>query len=603
MKNKILLQMIVKDDSEAVMFARCLNSFMPYVDGLVVAFTGPSGDFDELEKIAKKHKATTIHVSPETNPLVYDNGKFANFAEARNIVLRYADEYMSDYQLYMWCDVDDVLQGGENLQKYADETVRYKFDASFFTYWYAVNVVDGSYSDADVEIDHIRERLWVPGKFVWKSRLHEVLVPKDDFKPRFKDYNYDRAKTDNVVWVHLNNAERLADQTDRNVMILKKQIEEEEGKDPRTLFYLARTYFDRNHEGDDDQAIDLIQKYLEMSGWEEERSNAWEYLGKIYERRGNYKLAIESMHEAIKEFPDRHMNYLLLSKYYFEVERFDKAQFFVDMALRMDAPKARTTIGNPVTIMFMAASIKFNLAMKKLDLHEAKKWWQTRLDVAKERDDGMLKSLDDAIYHNQIGLAIFNYAKYLKDYEHREKIDSLIKSIPDEYAQEPFIAKIVNEYAEPKKWSKKSIVYVAHFGGPFFEKWSPKNLAKGIGGSETAVIQLSKEWVKKGYEVTVYCDCQDDAGIYDGVEYKPWHQFNINDEFNIVIFWRSPMWLDYPIKANKLYVDLHDIASAIDYTPSRVEKVTGVFFKSKWHASQVPQLKDKAIVISNSITI
>ena len=600
--NRILLQMIVKDDSEAKMFSRCLNSFMPFVNGLVVAFTGPSGKFKELEKIAKKYKAITIHVSPETEPIIYKDGKFANFAKARNVVLDYADKYITGYDYYMWCDVDDILIGGENLQQQLDRAKKLNADDVFFTYWYNVSIHDGKFTDKDVEIDQIRERVWVPNKLEWRSRLHEILDKKDsEYRPKHVDALYDPNKDDSVVWVHLNTLERVNEQTERNINILRIQAEEEKNKDPRTLFYIARTLYDRNADGDNEEAIELIQKYLETSGWEEERAMAWEYLGKIYERKGNLKLAIESLHEAVKEFPDRHMNYLGLAKCYFEIERFDKAQFYVDMVLRMDPPKARTTIGNPVNIMFMAATIKFNLAMKKLDLLDAKKWWQIRLDIVKEKDDGMLKTLDDALYTNQIGLALFNYAKYLKDRGHREKIDSLIKSIPDEYAQEPFIAKIVNEYAEPKVWSKKSIVYCAHFNAPFFEKWSPKNLDKGIGGSETAVIRLSKEWVKSGYEVTVYCDCQDDAGEYDGVIYRPWHEFNINDQFNIVIFWRVNSWLDYDIKANKIYIDLHDIESALNWTPKRVEKVTGVFFKSKWHASQVPQLKEKAISISNGI--
>ena len=39
----IALAMIVKDDSEAPIFRRCLESFAPVVDGLYVTVTGPSG--------------------------------------------------------------------------------------------------------------------------------------------------------------------------------------------------------------------------------------------------------------------------------------------------------------------------------------------------------------------------------------------------------------------------------------------------------------------------------------------------------------------------------------------------------------------------------
>jgi glycosyltransferase involved in cell wall biosynthesis len=47
---------------------------------------------------------------------------------------------------------------------------------------------------------------------------------------------------------------------------------------------------------------------------------------------------------------------------------------------------------------------------------------------------------------------------------------------------------------------------------------------RGLGGSESAVIYMSAELVKLGFQVTVYCACDVDdahAGSYDGVIYKP----------------------------------------------------------------------------------
>ena len=47
---------------------------------------------------------------------------------------------------------------------------------------------------------------------------------------------------------------------------------------------------------------------------------------------------------------------------------------------------------------------------------------------------------------------------------------------------------------------------------------------RGLGGSESAVILLTKQLAKIGFSVTVFNDCfSDDSrpGVYDGVEYKP----------------------------------------------------------------------------------
>lgn len=608
MKSKICLTAIFKDDSEYEVIERMLGSFMPYCSGLAVALTGTSGKFDRLKKLIKKYNGDYIECNPTTHPQIYSNigdkTIFSNFAAAREEPFKLAD--LKEYDWYLWADADDVLIGGEYLDKIALNAKEQKMDSVFFTYWYSVNVrKDGTYTDKDVQIDHLRERLIRPRFFKWVSRLHEIALPKEDnYKPRFTDWKYDPKKTENIVWVHLTNKERADANNLRNIEILKLQIEEENYKDPRTISYLAKTYFDMNTDEADNQAIPLFEKYLEMSGWEEERSINWEYLAKIYMRKQQYADAISCMHSAIQEFPDRHLNYLYLAEAYFNIGRIDYAEFWVDVASRMKPPQARTTIGNPVEIMFLTASIKANIAVKKLNLDDAIYWLKVRNEIGHLEDEELIKQLEDAKYYNQIGLAFFNIARYLKERGHTERIRQLLDVIPPEYGKEPFVHQIANEISESKKWSNKSIVYYASFGTEHFEQWDYRSLAKGIGGSETAVIALSEEWTKKGYEVTVFCDTfnGDEYVSPSGVVYRPWWQINWKDQFNTLILWRSPHLLDMEFNTKKLYMDLHDIASNLDYTPDRVKKLTGVFFKSKWHRSQVPNVPDnKALIISNGI--
>lgn len=68
-------------------------------------------------------------------------------------------------------------------------------------------------------------------------------------------------------------------------------------------------------------------------------------------------------------------------------------------------------------------------------------------------------------------------------------------------------------------------------------------LKKGIGGSESAIISISKELVKLGFSVTVLNDCTNESatpGIYDGVEYCPITDLAIKDfKFDIVISERA----------------------------------------------------------------
>lgn len=609
--SKILLTAIFKDDSEAPIAERMLDSFMPHMDGLVVGLTGISGKFDLLKKLITKHKGTYVVTSPETHPQIYSKVEnkwiFSNFSAARNVVFEEADK-LKGYDWYCWADCDDILIGGEHLNDIADMAQKQKMDTVFFTYWYSVKVKkDGTFDDKCVEIDQIRERLIKPHTFKWVSRLHEIAVIKDEaYKPRFTDWKYDSKKENNIVWVHLTNKDRADTNFLRNIQILEIQIEEEKWKDPRTISNLAKTYFDLNTLEYDKKAIPMFEKYLSMSGWEEDRALNLEYLGKIYSRMGNHKMALEYFHMAVQEFPNRHMNYLNLAKEYFEMDRFENCEFWLNVALKMPPPEARTVIGNPIEIMFMSASISYNLAIKKMDIDKALYWLKIRNDVGQLEDDGMTKTLEDAKYFNQIGLSILNLAKYLKTNGHTDKLRKLLEVIPPEYGKEPFVSQIANEVVEPRKWGPKSVVYYASFGSTHFEEWDYRSLEKGIGGSETAVIELAERWQKLGYEVTVFCEPigGDEFISPGGVIYRPWWQMNWSDSFNTLILWRSPHLLDLPIKAKELFMDLHDVASNLDYTPERVKKLDGVFVKSLYHRKFIPAVPDSKVhVISNGIVL
>lgn len=65
---------------------------------------------------------------------------------------------------------------------------------------------------------------------------------------------------------------------------------------------------------------------------------------------------------------------------------------------------------------------------------------------------------------------------------------------------------------------------------------------RGLGGSESAVILMSKQLANIGFDVTVFNDCTSDdtqPGMYDGVRFRPLHEVQVGDEFDVVIGSRS----------------------------------------------------------------
>lgn len=610
-KQKILLCLIMKDDSELELASRMLASFMPHMAGLAVAITGTSGKHTKLKELIKSYKGRCIVTTPTSHPDLYTTNKdgqtvFANFAGARNVSFELAEQMQTKHQYdwWAWADVDDLLFHGQQLEDAAKQAKDQNMDTVFFTYWYSCQV-DQQGNITNIAIEHLRERLLRPGIWKWVSRLHEVCVPKDDaYKPKNTQYSFSKDEQRFCVWAHLPPEERVVSNLYRNIDILKHQIEEEQGKDPRTIFYLAKTDIDlaklENKPEYLVEAEGLIKRYLELSGWDEERANAWEYLGNIYDMQGQHHQALKAYHDGIEEHPVHHLLYLRLVKKYMDLQQWEKAEWWLDIAMKLPEPSARTTIGNPLEVQVTAASLKYNMEVAKQNLAEALKWYRTRNKLLQAPiDDEYTVMLQDLIELNNAAQWIYNYAIWLKRHGHTEQLKAVLDTIIPDMKKEQFVQVIANNVLEPTVWPEKSIVY---YCGQTFEDWSDKSKDKGLGGSETAVIELSKEWAKQGYKVTVYTNCGPHEGVRDGVEYRHWATLNWNDTFDTFIAWRNPAILDMDIKANRILYDAHDIESNLNWTPERVKRLSKAFFKSAWHRSNVPNILDeKAVVIHNGI--
>lgn len=596
---KVALTYIIKDDSQKEQFEKSLKSFTPYFDKVYVAVTGPSGKHDEIHKLVKKYGGYSISTSPETHPQIYhqwEEGKweFARFNEARQVTFDMvpADKY--DY--ISWADYDDLLIGGEEIKDLLVQAKEQDLDAIYCTYWYS-NMFDEKGNVTKTVIMHERERFIRPNKFVWKSHLHEVLMPLHK-NLRLTPYSRNPQEGRNLVWVHTAQISESVASLQRNIKILELQAKEEDYKDPRTIFYLAKTYYDMGLDYFD-KALENIYKYIPMSGWEEEIGNAYEYAGMILSRKGKIKEAITSYKEAIKFFPENHTPYLKLVELLIMENNLPLAKWYLKIFEMLGPVTSKATISSPLEVELLFYSVKWQEAHKEGKLDECLRWAEKRHQLVKDNllEDTVLMKETETLAQGYLNLCTF----YIKN-KLWVQAQTMIDMVPASFEGEEFIKRVVNQIPGTVHHNK-SIVYFASFYGPHFEKWNGDNLSVGIGGSESAVIYLSEEWVKMGYDVIVYCDTPEDKTI-NGVKYKKYWKINWSDDFNIFISWRTPAFADFNIKAKKHFVDLHDIANPGDWYMSRCEKVDKVFFKSKWHSTQVPQLElDKRVVISNGITL
>jgi len=163
-----------------------------------------------------------------------------------------------------------------------------------------------------------------------------------------------------------------------------------------------------------------------------------------------------------------------------------------------------------------------------------------------------------------------------------------------------------NHLIMAKKWDKKRVVI---YSGPSWERWDFRTMeTTGIGGSEVWVIQLAREFDKLGYKVEVFADSPEN-GIRDGhviwwnyTYYPEWCKYNWVD---YAILSRTTDPLDFPLRAGKIFTQLHDVFLMSDRNKTCLDKVAKHGVLSQWHldfASDYHGIpKDRMVIMANGI--
>ena len=594
---KISACLIVKDDSEFKKLCAAVASINKYVDGIYITTTGK-----EVEKIKTLQNVHHSHFD-----------WVDDFSAARNFNFSQAPQD-SDY--IFWMDADDVLVGGDQFRKLAELSKKFGKDVIFLPYWYgcSFNGEPSFETMQDIEITQMRERLIRPGVITWKGRLHETPVPVEGAKNIYTSVKY----TDNpaqegefsIAILHTTSIEDLPAKMERNKRILELQLEEErkrpEGADPRTLIYLVKIYAEGDIKEEWEKVILMGEEYLTKSGWNEERGTMWENMGISYGCLGDDKMAADCFTNAIREWPHSIIYYLRLASALYNLKDYEAVKHWMGVASSMDLDKrltSGTTNFKGIKVMFARLLLNMNYHAEKDTKKALEAATLLYKEVPTEENRLQLQFLQDLNDLNDACANVDHLTEYLASIGNEETVTKILEALPLAITSQPFAHRIRQKVTQPRVWGKNEICYFANFGGKFFESWSAKNIETGIGGSETAVIELSKEWTKLGYKVTIYGDPGTDRGDYDGVSYLPWYEFNPRDFFNIFVQWRG--WqLASQVKARKFLVDLHDIYSVVDLKPEQLRGIDKLMVKSKYQRNLAPTIPDdKFEIVSNGIRV
>jgi hypothetical protein len=597
---KINACMIVKGDEELRQLKRCLESFIDYVDGVYITVTSENNKEiqDLIERLNKAYNDEVVHYS------YFEWVK--DFSKARNFNFSQAPQD-SDY--LFWVDVDDIVVHAENLRKIAKKGVDGMKDGILLEYWYGCTFNGEPSFENLVSIDlkqKMRERFLRPGVTKWVNRLHETPTPLNGAKNNYTLHKYNEEDLPLAI-MHTSKLEEAQEKAPRNRELLELQLKDERDSgeaDPRTLLYLMKIYAESDEIDLLERTIVMGEEYLTKSGWDEERGTALEQMGMACMGLDRPLDAIKYYFDAIREWPHQPMTYIRLATAYYNTNNFRLAYYWLDVGAQIDVEKNPSSFINHEAMKIMSSEL-----VMKLNFREGFKDTKVALEAAKmlyelkptNETGGMLDVVESAYRLNEACRNADELTRYLYDTSEVQKIVPLLDQLPISISNQPFAQKLRGKFSNPRTWGKNEICIFANFYQDHFEKWSAKSLETGIGGSETAVIELAREWVKKGYKVTVYGDPGADQGVHEGVTYLPWYYFNQKDSFNIFIQWRSWFLCD-KLKSKLFLVDLHDIYSGVDLREHEINAIDYLMVKSEYHRSLAPNVPDdKFKIVSNGI--
>lgn len=577
MKKTIGLCMIVKDEVADV--ARIVKHYGKFFDCIYLTVTNKS----KLEEF----KTLPQVVDPSVRMIVSEFEWCGDFSKARNFNFAQAD---TDY--VFWMDADDEIINPEGIAKLIENYP--DINAFYMDYLYHHD------QSGNCTMRHKRERIIKNSKLMtWKGRVHESLILESNVF----------LKTGIVKEVsikHLATEERNVESHKRNVEILINEWNEHKDQtDPRTISYLAGelTALKRYKE-----AIKFYEKHIELSGWDEDKYLSWNKLAQnliqmYLETKDNPELlttAISALVEASLMFPEHPDAYLTIGECYLYLRQWQKAIEWTNTGLTKKVPE-NLPYYDPTRYSIRPLPV---LAFSYLELDEVEKAYAMMKEAMNRAPNNPIIKDNFPFFekcYNEIQLLknFINIAKYL-EVNDRTKLEKIADIIPQDMAGDDRFIQLRNSYKPAAVWTDNSVVI---FCGNSCEEWAPPSTVKGIGGSEEAVIYLSKELTALGYSVTVFNNCGDMEGNYDGVEYKNYWNFNKNDMYNIIISWRVNIFKS-SVNGRRKLVWMHDVPFKNEWSVEDYENLDKVIVLSNYHKTLFPGApEDKIYVSTNGINV
>lgn len=475
---------------------------------------------------------------------------FINFRDSRNRCLDLAGKACK-YNLML----DDTYVVRNDLRKFLNIIRGDQFASSYSL----LIVSDDSeyYSNRITMSDRNHRYIYTIHEVIqFEENKENVVIPKD--AAYIHDYRADYME------------KRTMDRKKYDLKLLYDMIEEDP-TNPRHYYYLAQTY---NLLEDYENAAIWFRTRAEttLKGHDQEVFDSWFELGRLYNFKMNkpWEECKKCYEESIRVEPTRpEGHYFIGIHYYLEGNKKTAYEWF----------QKAFALGYPIHAQF---SLKPTLSYHFLPKFLAELCYDfnnPELGIqACERFLTMNKPESDSFEVMMSWYSIFKQKVKMPSYD-----GSII--IPE----------------------KPLVVFVADGN---WQPWTGRDiLTKGMGGSETYIIEIAR-WVQASnrYNCVVFCKCSREE-TFEGVEYKSldtFHSFIVKNKIDTILISRFSEYVPICIRDNikRVYFVLHDTSPTGIIIPLN-PKIKKILCLTNWHTElflkTFPQFKDRAEAFSYGI--
>ena len=396
---KIGCCLIVKNEEKTI--EECLESIAGHVDELVIVDTGST---DKTVEICNKFTDKVLHFD-----------WIDDFSAARQFAL---EALSDDCDWFVWLDADDVVKNAEAWRGMAERDDG-KVDGYVFPYDYSRDEKTGQNT-----CTLYRERLIKnPKAWFWYGAVHEVLMKKDKTQPAY-------AITDECSYFHKRPEEKNT--PERNLKIIQKYLADCKKKgeipDPRMVIYEGSELMAH---GQHLEAIRAFKDYIKVSGWDEEKYQAFHKMSDCLRAVGKFDDAIQCEMQGLTVKDDWADGYFGIAECYYHKKEWDKVLRWTERGFALGSPKTLLIV-NPLDYTY-APRLYYAIALFNLGrVHEAIKITEEALDIL-PHDTNLqhnLMSFREAIRLNDMVEAALKLSEELVNHDEPLKALELLKNVP-----------------------------------------------------------------------------------------------------------------------------------------------------------------------------